>query len=199
MTQLRSAIFIDQLQPQTHALVCTQLRGDLPRARMALQILDMTPSTEVDMLTNRLVKGEDVASGLSAVEATFGFMEFHSSNPASVRSAAANALAAAGLNEADAPAAEVLASHVIDRLDDSHVVNINKVKNASPVKANDALYILQTQPATVALLAANEAEKAANINLVSVTFTGGRGRVYLSGSAEAVRAAAEAAEAAVRS
>lgn len=198
MAQLRSSIYIDQLQPQTHAMLCTQLRGDLPRARMAVQILDLTPSTDVDYLTDRLVKGEDVSPGLSAVEATFGFMEFHSTNPSSVRSAANAALAAAGLNEADAPAAEVLASHFIDRLDDAQVNNINKAKNGSPVLANEALYILQTQPATVALLAANEAEKSAAVKLVSMTFTGGRGRLYLSGCAEAVRAAAAAAEQAVQ-
>ena len=197
MAQLRSSIFVDQLQPQTHAILCTQLRGNLPRARMAVQILDITPSTDVEPLTSRLVKTEAVAAGLSAVEATFGFMEFHAQDPASVQSAAASALQAAGLKESDAPTSEVLASHFIDRVEPEHALNINRAKNGSPILANQALYVLQTSPATVALLAANEAEKAANVTLVGLTFTGGRGRVYLSGDADAVRAAADAAEAVV--
>ena len=195
MTQLRSSIFIDQLQPQTHALLSTQLRGRLPSQRMALQILDITPSTDVELLTSQLVKSEDVQPGLSSVEATFGFMEFHSHNPESVKSAAQAALAKANLCDADIPPASVVASHIIDRLEPSHALNINRVANGSPVLANQGLYILQTSPATVALLAANEAEKSAHIQIVSLTFTGARGRLYISGSATQVRAAAQAAEA----
>jgi hypothetical protein len=39
MAELRSFIFIDQLQPQTLAYVATWMRGSLPRRNMAAQII----------------------------------------------------------------------------------------------------------------------------------------------------------------
>ena len=194
MAQLRSTIFIDQLQPQTHALVCSLLPGPRPRQRMAMQLIDLTPSIVVERLADQAIKYEDVGIGLAAVAANFGFLEIHSADPCSVKSAADAALEAADVDSKTAPKAETLASNHIDRVTPEQAMVINRSNNGSAVMANEALYILQTSPATVALKAANEAEKAADIKLVSCTFTGARGRVYISGTAEAVRAAAEAAE-----
>jgi microcompartment protein CcmL/EutN len=50
------------------------------------------------------------------------------------------------------------------------------------------------RPASYAILAANEAEKAARIKLVDYRMVGATGRLYLSGSEADVRQAAEAAE-----
>ena len=43
------------------------------------------------------------------------------------------------------------------------------------------LYVLEMEPAAYAPLAANEAEKAANINILEVRSFGSMGRVYLGG------------------
>ena len=43
------------------------------------------------------------------------------------------------------------------------------------------LYILEVEPAAYAALAANEAEKASNINILEVVAFGSFGRVYLGG------------------
>ena len=43
------------------------------------------------------------------------------------------------------------------------------------------LFIMETQPAAYAALAANEAEKAANINILEVRAFGSFGRIYLGG------------------
>ena len=43
------------------------------------------------------------------------------------------------------------------------------------------LYVLEVEPAAYASLAANEAEKAANINILEVVAFGSFGRVYLGG------------------
>ena len=45
--------------------------------------------------------------------------------------------------------------------------------------AGESLYILEVEPAGYAAFAANEAEKAAEINVVDVRMTGAFGRVYL--------------------
>ncbi len=55
------------------------------------------------------------------------------------------------------------------------------------------------RPASYAILAANEAEKAARIKLVDYRMIGATGRLYPSGSEADVRQAAEAAEDALRS
>jgi microcompartment protein CcmL/EutN len=55
-------------------------------------------------------------------------------------------------------------------------------------------FVLETEPAAYAILAANAAEKAANIKIVDCRMIGAAGRLYLSGSESEVRAAASAAE-----
>jgi hypothetical protein len=50
------------------------------------------------------------------------------------------------------------------------------------------------QPAAYAILAANEAEKAATVKVVDYRMMGATGRVYLSGEESNIRAAARAAE-----
>jgi microcompartment protein CcmL/EutN len=58
----------------------------------------------------------------------------------------------------------------------------------------ESLFVLEMQPAAYAILAANEAEKAANVKVVDYRMMGATGRVYLSGEESNVRAAARAAE-----
>ena len=60
------------------------------------------------------------------------------------------------------------------------------------------MFVLEVQPASYAILAANEAEKAARIKIIDYRMIGATGRVYLSGRESDVRAAAEAAEHALR-
>jgi hypothetical protein len=47
--------------------------------------------------------------------------------------------------------------------------------------AGETLYVLEVAPAGYAALAANEAEKAASINILEVNAFGAFGRVYLGG------------------
>jgi microcompartment protein CcmL/EutN len=55
------------------------------------------------------------------------------------------------------------------------------------------------QPASYAILAANEAEKAANIKVIDYRMIGATGRVYLAGPEAEIRNARDAAEAALTS
>jgi microcompartment protein CcmL/EutN len=56
-----------------------------------------------------------------------------------------------------------------------------------------SMFLLEVAPAANALLAANEAEKAADITLIDCRFMGASGRLYVSGTESAVRAAESAA------
>ena len=57
----------------------------------------------------------------------------------------------------------------------------------------ESLFVLEMQPASYAILATNEAEKAARIKVVDYRMIGATGRVYLTGDESDVRAASEAA------
>ena len=61
----------------------------------------------------------------------------------------------------------------------------------------ETLYVLECAPAGYAAIAANEAEKAANIKVLEVRAFGSFGRVYLGGEQRDIDAAWPAAVAAV--
>jgi hypothetical protein len=63
--------------------------------------------------------------------------------------------------------------------------------------AGQTLYVLEVEPAGYAALAANEAEKAANINILEVRSYGSFGRVYLGGDEQDIMAGYGAAVAAI--
>jgi hypothetical protein len=62
----------------------------------------------------------------------------------------------------------------------------------------ETLYVLECAPAGYAAIAANEAEKAAHINVLEVRAFGSFGRVYLGGEEKDVDVAWRAAEEALR-
>ena len=136
--------------------------------------------------------------GILVVERHFGYLEVHGSTD-EVRAAGSAVLDALGASEADASAPEVLASKIVTMIDPQHAFLINRNKIGSMVLAGESLFVLEMQPASYAILAVNEAEKAARIKVVDYRMIGATGRVYLSGSESDVRQAADAAEHALRS
>ena len=78
MGELRSFIFLDQLQPQTLCYMSTWMRGSLPRADMAAQIIEVAPGLDIEALTDIAVKHTDVKAGILVVERQYGYLEFHS-------------------------------------------------------------------------------------------------------------------------
>jgi hypothetical protein len=63
--------------------------------------------------------------------------------------------------------------------------------------AGQTLYVLEVEPAGYAALAANEADKRANINILEVVAFGAFGRVYLGGEERDIMAGYGAAVAAL--
>jgi len=58
---------------------------------------------------------------------------------------------------------------------------INRMRHGQMIIPGQTLYVLECAPAAYAALAANEAEKAANINILEVRSFGAVGRLYLGG------------------
>ncbi|MFT7596064.1 MAG: ethanolamine utilization microcompartment shell protein EutL [Paracoccaceae bacterium] len=199
MAELRSFIFIDQLQPQTLAYIATWMRGSLPRRRMAAQIIEIAPGLDIEALTDVALKGADVAVGLLVVERQFGTLEFHSRSTAEVQAGAQAVLDALGARAEDAAPPKILASKIVTRIDRQHAFLINRNKLGSMIVEGESLYLLECQSASYAILACNEAEKQANIKVIDYRMIGPNGRLYLAGDEAEVRNARDAAEAALRS
>ncbi len=198
MADLRSMIFIDQLQPQTLCYMSSWMRGSLPRANMAAQIIEVAPGLDIEALTDIAVKFTDVKAGILVVERQFGYLEFHSRDTSAVKASAAAVLDALDASAGDAMPPKILGSKVITNIDHQHAFLINRNKLGSMIIAGDALYTLEVQPASYAILASNEAEKAANIKVIDYRMIGANGRVYLAGSEADIPNAREAAETALR-
>jgi ethanolamine utilization microcompartment shell protein EutS len=197
MAELRSFIFLDQLQPQTMCYLGTWIRGRLPRMGMAAQVIEISPGLDIEPLTDVALKSTDVQAGILIVERQFGYLEIHSRLTAAVVSAASAVLDALGAAPKDAVRPEILASELISRIDHQHSFLINRNKIGSMALPGETLFVLEMQPASYAILATNEAEKAARIKVVDYRMIGATGRVYLTGEEADVRAAADAAVAAL--
>ena len=194
MATIRSYIFIDQLQPKTMCYLGTFIRGVLPRTNMAAQVIEVQPGLDIEPLTDVAIKQVEVQLGLLVVERQFGYLEFHSRSTAAVRAAGEAILDHLGATEADAMKPEILASKIVKRVDNYHAFLINRNKAGSMILPGESLFVLEMQPAAYSILAANEAEKSADVKLVDYRMMGATGRLYLSGPEADVRAAARAAE-----
>jgi len=194
MAELRSCIFLDQLQPQTMCALATWIRGSLPRSRMAAQIIEVAPGLDIEPLTSVALKHADVQAGVLVVERQFGYLEIHSRSTAEVVAASTAVLEQLGATADDALRPKVLASEIVASIDHQHAFLVNRSKRGSMALGGETLFVLEMQPAAYAILATNEAEKAADIKVVDYRMMGATGRVYLSGKDADVRTAAEAAE-----
>ncbi len=194
MATIRSYIFIDQLQPKTTCYLGTFIRGFLPRTNMSALVIEVAPGIDIEALTDIALKTVDVKPGILVVERQFGYLEVHAYDTASVKAAGEAILTEMGASEEDAIKPEILASKVVKRIDDNHAFLINRNKLGTMILPGESLFVLECQPAAYAVLAANEAEKAAEIKLVDCRMMGAAGRLYISGNEADVQAAAGAAE-----
>ena len=193
MAELRASIFIDQLQPQTMCAMASWIRGALPRSNMAAQVIEVAPGLDIEPLTDTALKHTNVEAGILVVERQFGYLEFHSRSTAEVKAAAEAVLEALGTSQDAARRPEVLASRIMTRIDAEHAFLINRNKQGSMILGGQTLFVLEMQPASYAILATNEAEKAANITVVDYRMIGATGRVYLAGAEAEIANARDAA------
>jgi hypothetical protein len=193
MAALRSFLFIDRLQPQTLCYLGSWIRGTLPRAGMAAQVIEVAPGLDIEGLTDVALKDAEVQAGILVVERQFGYLEFHGRSTAAVRSAADAVLGALGLSAGEAMRPKVLASRIVTRIDPQHAFLVNRNRLGSMALAGETLFVLEMEPAAWAILAVNEAEKAAEVKVVDFRMIGATGRVYLTGTEASVGAAAAAA------
>ena len=178
---LRGYSFLDSLQPQYAAFLGTVAQGFLPLAGDASLYVEISPGIEINRLTDIALKATQVKPGMQIVERYFGLLEIHSPSQAEVRAAGAAILDDIGVAEGDRIKPRIASSQIIRRIDDHQAQLINRMRHGQMLIPGQTLYVLEMEPASYAPLAANEAEKAADINVLEVRSFGSLGRVYLGG------------------
>jgi hypothetical protein len=196
---LRTYVFIDNMQPQFASFMATIAQGFLPTQGMASLYVEISPGIEINRVTDIALKSNLVKPGMQIVERVFGMLEIHSESQAEVRGAGEAILSALGLKLEDRTKPTIASSQVIRRVDDHQTQLINRMRHGNMILAGQTLYIMELEPAGYAALAANEAEKAADINILEVRTFGSFGRVYLGGEERDMDVAYKAAITAIES
>ncbi len=197
MVDLRAYVFLDSLQPQFASFLATVAQGFLPTSGQASLFVEISPGIEINRVTDIALKSTQVTPGMQIVERLYGMLEIHSQSQADIRQAGRAILDALDVKEEQRLKPRVLSSQVVRALDDHQTMLINRMRHGNMILAGQTLYILECEPAAYAALAANEAEKAAEINILEVRTFGSFGRVYLGGEERDIMAAYPAAMAAV--
>jgi hypothetical protein len=161
--------------------------------------IEISPGIEINRITDIALKSTAVRPGMQIVERLYGLLEVHSESQAEVRAAGAAILEALDLKVEDRQKPRVISSQIIRNMDPHQVQLINRMRHGHMILAEQTMYVMEVQPAAYAALAANEAEKKANLNILEVRAYGSFGRVYLGGEERDIMAGYQAAVDAIES
>ena len=195
--QLRAYAFIDSMQPQFAAFLGSELDGDVPLATMAELWMELAPGSEVYNLLDSALKNSDAKPGLQMVEREFGVLEIHSFAVESVKDAGQTILNSCGLDVSQRLKPKVVSSKIINKINPYQAQQINKTRKGNLLLPGQSLLVFEVEPAAYIVLAANEAEKSSNIQLIHFNSLGRYGRLFLAGSESEVKSALESALSAV--
>lgn len=196
-TTLRTYTFLDALQPQLASFMGKTARGFLPVPGMASLFVEIAPGIAINRVTDVALKATKVTPAIQVVERAYGLLEVHEWDQGEVRQAGTAILNHLGVKEEERFKPRVLTNQIIRGIEPYQAQIINRNSQGMMILPGQSLFILETEPAGYVAFAANEAEKAARIFLISVTPYGAFGRLYLSGPEAEIDAAASAAMAAL--
>lgn len=197
--QLRTYAFIDRMQPQAAAHVAATCQGDVPVAGMSELFIEVAPGNAIFRCADIALKAADVRPALQIVEREFGLLEIHSRTQAEVLAAGRAVLEHLDLTEQDRVRPKIASSALVTNVNPYQAQLINKWRKGNMLIPGKSLYVLELSPAAYITLAANEAEKAAEISIIEVRALGRFGRLFISGTESDVQAAGKAAREAIES
>lgn len=194
---LRAYVYLDRMQPQFASFSGTVTQGDLPVEGMASLYVEMAPGNWVFRIVDVAVKGTDAKPGAQIVERQFGMFEVHSHSQADVLRAGDIVLSELGVEVTSRKRPEIASMQVITNVNPYQAQLLNRFTRGMMLVAGETMLVLECTPAAYINLAANEAEKAAPVNLMHVSSVGMFGRLWMSGSEAEILAARDAAVAAI--
>ncbi len=175
----------------------TVAQGFLPLPGDTSLWVEISPGIEINRITDVALKSASVRPAVQMVERLYGLLEVHSSSQGETRTAGQAILEALGVKRDEGLKPRVVSSQIIRNVDAYQTQLINRTRRGQMLLAGQTLYVLEVEPAAYAALAANEAEKAASINILAVNAVGSFGRLYLGGQEQDILAGADGALAAI--
>ncbi len=197
--ELRCFTYIDVLQPQTASFLATVSRGYMPLERQAAVFFEVAPGMDVNLVTDIALKRTSCTPGMQIVERQFGCLQLQHFDQGQIRAAGEAVLDTLGLKETDRLRPRVVSAQTITGIHGYHAQMTNRMRHGNFIEEGRTLYVLECHPAGYALIAANEAEKAAKVDILEVVSFGAFGRLYLGGDEEEIKCAAAAAVAVLES
>ena len=188
---------MDSLQPQLAAQMCTGSRGFFPVPGVASLYVEIAPGMAIHSLLDRALKATRAQPATIVVERAFGMLEVHHEDMGEVLEAGAAVLDAIGQKVSDRIKPKIVNNEIIRSVEPMHAMILDKIRFGSMIVPGESLLIFETRPAAYITLAANEAEKAANVKLVDMRPYGAFGRLYMAGTEAEIDAASDAATAAM--
>ncbi len=197
-SSLRTYVFLDSLQPQLAAHICTTCRGYFPVPYVASLFVEIAPGMAIHRVIDVALKATKVHPATLVVERAYGMLEVHHEDKGEVHSAGQAILRHLAVAEEDRLKPKIVSNTIIRSIEPFHAMILDKIRFGSMIEPGQSLFILETEPAGYVALAANEAEKAANVKLIDVLTFGAFGRLYLAGSESEIDSAAHAAVGAIQ-
>ncbi len=191
--ELRTYIFIDQLQPQLAQFIAKDNRVYDPKEYDAAIMLELAPAMEIHRMIDLALKSTRVRLGSVVTERVYGLMQIQHEDQGEVRAAGEAVLAQAGLKATDRSKLEIVTNMVIRGIEQDHAIFFTGTSKGNMVLADDSVFILEVAPAAYLTIAANEALKAARVQLNSIRPFGATGRLVMNGPESEIDSAAEAA------
>jgi hypothetical protein len=190
---LRGYVFLDSLQPQLAAFTGTTCRGFLPLAGQASLWIETAPGMIINRVTDVALKASQVAPAVQVVERAFGLLEVHHDDKGQVQSAGDAIVESLGISAADSKKPRVVSDQIIRSVEAYQAQIINRNRKGMMLIPGQSLFILETEPAAWIVAAANEAEKAADVNLINLRPFGAFGRLWMAGTEAQIDSARKAA------
>lgn len=190
---LRGYVFLDSLQPQLAAFTGTTCRGFLPLAGQASLWIETAPGMIINRVTDVALKASQVAPAVQVVERAFGLLEVHHDDKGQVESAGDAIVESLGITAADSKKPRVVSDQIIRSVEAYQAQIINRNRRGMMLIPGQSLFILETEPAAWIVAAANEAEKAAEVNLINLRPFGAFGRLWMAGTEAQIDSARKAA------
>ncbi|MDH3500800.1 MAG: BMC domain-containing protein [Acidimicrobiia bacterium] len=194
---IRALMQIDSLQPKFAAYNGATVQGSIPLAGDTVLIGEMAPGNEVFRIVDIALKASACEATSQIVEREFGFFILRSRVNAEVSAAREAVLAHLGMGLTDRIKPRIESTQTITSVEPYQAQLLNKWRSGSLVVPGQTLGIIECAPAAYISIAANEAEKAASIDMVQVRAVGRFGRLFISGTESSVELAVAAAVAGV--
>jgi len=179
------------MQPRYAAYEATVADGDIPLVGMAQLFVEVAPGNEVYRVADAALKATSVRPGSQVVEREFGLLALHADDPEVVAEAGRVILDKLGLETSDRTRPAIVSEEVISNITPFQAQLINRFRRGSLLVPGQTLLVVEVTPAAYILLAANEAERSAQIDIIDIRPVGRFGRLYISGDESSVREAQE--------